>query len=67
MRPKSVEKFKTKIRELTPRHHNLDHEVVTKAQPGDSGHGELFRHHVLPLSATSFAAWTAGYACVSGA
>ena len=30
MRPKSVEKFKTKIRELTPRHHNLDHEVVTQ-------------------------------------
>jgi group II intron reverse transcriptase/maturase len=30
MRPKSVEKFQTKIRELTVRHHNLDHEVVTK-------------------------------------
>jgi group II intron reverse transcriptase/maturase len=30
MRPKSVEKFKTKIRELTPRHHNLDQEVITK-------------------------------------
>jgi RNA-directed DNA polymerase len=30
MRPKSVEKFKTKIRELTQRRHNLDHEVVTK-------------------------------------
>jgi group II intron reverse transcriptase/maturase len=30
MRPKSVEKFKTKIRELTPRHHNLDREVITK-------------------------------------
>jgi RNA-directed DNA polymerase len=30
MRPKSVEKFKTKIRELTPRHHNLDARVVTK-------------------------------------
>jgi group II intron reverse transcriptase/maturase len=30
MRPKSVERFKTKIRELTPRHHNLDHEVITK-------------------------------------
>jgi group II intron reverse transcriptase/maturase len=28
MRPKSVEKFKAKIRELTPRHHNLDHQVV---------------------------------------
>lgn len=28
MRPKSVEKFKTRIRELTTRHHNLDHEVV---------------------------------------
>ena len=30
MRPKSVEKFKTKIRELTPRHHNLDAEVIQK-------------------------------------
>jgi group II intron reverse transcriptase/maturase len=30
MRPKSVEKFKTKIRDLTPRSHNLDDEVITK-------------------------------------
>jgi RNA-directed DNA polymerase len=30
MRPKSVEKFKTRIRELTPRHHNLDQEVIRK-------------------------------------
>jgi RNA-directed DNA polymerase len=30
MRPKSVEKFKTKIRELTPRHHNLDAAVIKK-------------------------------------
>src|SRR5713101_4925299 len=30
MRPKSVEKFKAKVRELTPRHHNLDPEVITK-------------------------------------
>ena len=30
MRPKSVEKFKTKIRELTIRKHNLDAEVVKK-------------------------------------
>jgi RNA-directed DNA polymerase len=30
MRPKSVEKFKTKVRELTPRHHNLDQGVITK-------------------------------------
>ena len=30
MRPKSVEKFKTKIRELTPRHHNLDARVIKK-------------------------------------
>jgi hypothetical protein len=30
MRPKSVEKFKAKIRDLTLRHHNLDSEVVTK-------------------------------------
>ncbi len=30
MRPKSVEKFKTKIRELTPRHHNLNARVIEK-------------------------------------
>ena len=30
MRPKSVEKFKDKIRKLTPRHHNLDAQVVKK-------------------------------------
>ncbi len=30
MRPKSVEKFKTKIRDLTPRHHNLDQQVIVK-------------------------------------
>jgi len=30
MRPKAVEKFKAKIQELTPRHHNLDQQVVTK-------------------------------------
>lgn len=28
MRPKSVEKFKTKVRELTPRSHNLDARVI---------------------------------------
>ena len=30
MRPKSVEKFKAKVRELTPRHHNLDAAVIMK-------------------------------------
>jgi RNA-directed DNA polymerase len=30
MRPKAVGKFKTKIRELTPRHHNRDQEVIPK-------------------------------------
>jgi RNA-directed DNA polymerase len=30
MRPKSVEKFKAKVRALTPRHHNLDATVITK-------------------------------------
>jgi group II intron reverse transcriptase/maturase len=30
MRPKSVEKFKAKVRELTPRHHNLDATVIRK-------------------------------------
>jgi group II intron reverse transcriptase/maturase len=30
MRPKSVEKFKTKVRELTPRSHNLDAAVIVR-------------------------------------
>jgi group II intron reverse transcriptase/maturase len=30
MRPKSIEKFKTKVRELTHRRHNLDQQVITK-------------------------------------
>jgi hypothetical protein len=30
MRPKSVEKFKAKVRALTPRHHNLDATVIRK-------------------------------------
>jgi RNA-directed DNA polymerase len=30
MRPKSVEKFKAKVRELTPRSHNLDATVITR-------------------------------------
>jgi group II intron reverse transcriptase/maturase len=30
MRPKSIEKFKTKVRELTPRRHNLDQTVFRK-------------------------------------
>ena len=30
MRPKSVEKFKAKIRELTPRHHNLEARVIVQ-------------------------------------
>jgi RNA-directed DNA polymerase len=30
MRPKSIERFKTKVRDLTPRHHNLDQTVLTQ-------------------------------------
>ncbi len=30
MRPKAVEKFKAKVRELTPRHHNLDAQVIAR-------------------------------------
>jgi RNA-directed DNA polymerase len=42
MRPKSVEKFKTKIRELTPRRQNLDHEVVTKVNQVVRGTANYF-------------------------
>jgi RNA-directed DNA polymerase len=42
MRPKSVEKFKTKIRELTVRCHNLDHTVVTKVNQVVRGTANYF-------------------------
>jgi group II intron reverse transcriptase/maturase len=42
MRPKSVEKFKTKIRELTPRHHNLDRDVVKKVNAVVRGTANYF-------------------------
>jgi RNA-directed DNA polymerase len=42
MRPKSVEKFKTKIRELTPRHHNLDQQVVKKVNAVVRGTANYF-------------------------
>jgi RNA-directed DNA polymerase len=42
MRPKSVEKFKTKIRELTPRHHNLDQKVVAQVNAVVRGTANYF-------------------------
>ena len=42
MRPKSVEKFKDKIRELTPRSHNLDAEVAKKVNAVVRGTANYF-------------------------
>jgi len=42
MRPKAVEKFKTKIRELTVRKHNLDQEVVRKVNAVVRGTANYF-------------------------
>ncbi len=42
MRPKAVEKFKTKLRELTPRHHNLDQGVVKKVNAVVRGTANYF-------------------------
>jgi group II intron reverse transcriptase/maturase len=42
MRAKSVEKYKAKIRELTPRHHNLDREVVAKVNAVIRGTANYF-------------------------
>jgi RNA-directed DNA polymerase len=42
MRPKSVEKFKAKMRELTARHHNLDQETVTKVNQVVRGTANYF-------------------------
>jgi hypothetical protein len=53
MRAKSVEKYKAKIRELTPRHHNLDQEVVAKVNAvirGTAG-------EILARSAPAAASW----------
>ncbi len=49
MRPKAVEKFKAKIRELTPRHHNLDQQVVCKVNAVVRGTANYF--------ATAFSNW----------
>lgn len=56
MRPKSVMKFKTKIRELTRRHHNLDAQVVEKLNQVIRGTARYFatsfstcRRHFLAL------------------
>jgi len=42
MRPKAVEKFNTKLRELTPRHHNLDQGVVKKVNAVVRGTANYF-------------------------
>jgi RNA-directed DNA polymerase len=42
MRPKAVEKFKNKIRDLTPRHHNLDHAVITRVNAVVRGTANYF-------------------------
>ena len=42
MRAKSVEKFKDKIRERTPRHHNLDAQVVKKVNAVVRGTANYF-------------------------
>ena len=42
MRPKSVEKFKAKIRELTPRRHNLDQKIVRKVNAVVRGTANYF-------------------------
>jgi RNA-directed DNA polymerase len=45
MRPKSLEKFKTKIRELTRRHYNLDEEAITKLNQVIRGTANYFATH----------------------
>jgi len=42
MRPKAVEKFKDKIRDLTPRHHNLDQQVITRVNAVVRGTANYF-------------------------
>jgi len=37
-------RLSAKVRDLTPRHHNLDSSVIRKLNLGHSGHGELLRH-----------------------
>ena len=72
MRPKSMEKLKTKIRQLTVRKHNLDQDVVQKVNAGapairGTANGRTASPPRFPKSAICSAAWTAGYACVSAA
>jgi RNA-directed DNA polymerase len=58
MRAKSVEKYKTKIRELTPRHHNLDREVVAKVNAVIRGTANYF--------ATSFSSCSRRFRALDG-
>ena len=54
MRPKAVEKFKTKIQELTPRNHNLDQQVVKRVNAVVRG----TRQHLARLG---FVFWSDGW------
>ena len=66
MRPKSVKKFKDKIRELTRRKHNLD---AARIEELTESFGE--RPNTLPPGSSRVGkcsiSWTPGFACASGA
>jgi len=58
MRAKSVEKYKAKIRDLTPRHHNLDQEVVVQVNAVIRGTANYF--------ATSFSSCVSRFRALDG-
>ncbi len=45
MRAKSLEKFKTKVKEITKRSHNLEASVI-ETEPSYSRHSELLRYEI---------------------
>ena len=61
MRAKSVENFKTKVRQITTRSHNLDSEVIVKLNRVIRGVANYFATP-WPSVATCTAASTGGYA-----
>jgi len=65
MRPKSVQKFQDKVRELTPRHHNLDASVIEKLNQVIRGTALYFTRRGQPR-AGSWGGWRPGCGCACG-
>ncbi len=66
MRAKSLEKFKTKVKEITKRSHNLEASVIEKLNQLFEAQRTTSLRNSLHAS-ICFNSWTSGYACASAA